>query len=134
MDVNINTPSQHISLISADADKPYPPNNVRVDKNTSKGVYFQYDIHWQQPRKGFSVTNYTVETLSMRDATAASYCSCVGRTSDVTNLVFAFWAGCPGPEIRRDYSLYYRVAANTRDSQSEFISGEPAAIRLGINL
>ena len=71
----------------------------------------------------------------MRDAKAANYCSCVGRHSEETNLVFAFWAGCPGSEIRRDYSLYYRVAANTRDSQSEFISGESAAaITLGINL
>jgi hypothetical protein len=42
---------------------------------------------------------------------------------------FSFWAGC-FPDVTRDYSLYYRVAANTKDSQSDFIAGPSTTVTL----
>ena len=116
---------------SLDEAKPHPPVNVRVAKNTWSGVYFQYDIYWDRPEEGWAVTGYTVETLSMRDETAAQHCSCVDRHSEETNTMFAFQAGCSGSSLNRDHSLYYRVAANTKDSQSSFIAGEPVLVTTG---
>jgi hypothetical protein len=83
---------------------------------------------WERPEEG-SVTNYMVETLSLSDGRAANYCSCIGHHSDVTNTFFSFWAGC-FPDVTRDYSLYYRVAANTKDSQSDFIAGPSTTVTL----
>ena len=132
-----NVFSQEYFIISSylcsltDEAKPSPPVDVAVARNTATGVYFQYDIKWIKPEEGFHVTNYTVETLAMKDDKAAQFCSCVDKNSEWTNTMFAFHAGCPGFSLSRDYTLFYRVAANTMDSQSAFVSGDYTTVSIG---
>ena len=113
--------------------KPYPPTGVKIRRNTSPHVYFQYDIHWTKPEQhGWSITNYTVQTLALLDGTAAHFCSCVDHRSDESVTVFNFQAGCPGSSLALDHYLYYRVAVNTvAAGQSAFMSGHLITITAG---
>lgn len=104
------------------AEKPSPPTNVRIRKNTS--TYFQYDITWDQLEKAweYSVTDYTVQTLAYQGRHRAYFCSCLTQPGE-TEKFFPFLAGCPGL-ISQEHFLYYRVAANTDSAgQSDFAHG-----------
>ena len=103
--------------------KPCPPENVRIRKNAGPHAYFQYDIKWEMPQCewNYSVTNYTVQALMLRDSQEANFCSC-STTLPPEVTMYPFMAGCSG--INLDHPLYYRVAANTESAgQSGFTHG-----------
>ena len=110
--------------------KPCPPEYVKIRKNGH--AYFQYDIFWEMPECewNYAITNYTVQALMLRDSQEANFCSCSPSLLP-DDMIYAFLAGCSG--INLDYTLYYRVAANTESAgQSDFTHGEPTGFAAGV--
>ena len=125
-----------IPLLLCITEKPNPPTNLVILKNHTPGVYYEYDIRWAKPELSgdYRITNYTVETLQIRDNTAVKFCSCMGLRSSEDDTFFAFHAGCPGSSVSLlDHQLYYRVAANTDSgAQSDFVCGKHVTVTAGI--